>query len=140
MTQHRATSIDFVNAVTRHRLLVGLVIAMTALAAHADTRTMTLPMEAGKDYFMERCFKLELGQQLAYQVSTRHAIDFNVHHHPGDGETVFPDKRVVRAEHSNRIVAESAGVYCFMATNVEDHPSSFDVVIEYEIREPRLHE
>jgi hypothetical protein len=46
---------------------------------------------------------------------------------------MFPDRLIVKAQHSKRIVAESAGAYCFMATNIGDQPDAFDVVNNYEL-------
>jgi hypothetical protein len=46
---------------------------------------------------------------------------------------VYPDRLVVKSQHSKQLTAESAGVYCFMATNLDDQPDAFDVVINYEI-------
>jgi len=134
MTSHRAPTIDSVSFATRHRLLIGFVAAMGALVAQAaDPQTMTLSMQSQKGHFTERCFTLESGQTLAYEFSTRYPIDFNLHHHRPDGQTVFPDRLIVKSQHSNQIVAESAGAYCFMATNVSDQASAFDVVVKYEI-------
>jgi len=134
MTSHRTTTIDPVKAVTRSRVLIGFVAAMSALVAQASgPQTMTLTMQGQKGFFTERCFSLEGGQRLSYQFGTRHPIDFNLHHHRTDGTTVFPDRLVVKSQHSKQIVAESAGAYCFMATNVDEQPGAFDVVINYEI-------
>lgn len=134
MISHRAPVIDSVNAVTRHRLLIGLAAAVAALAAQAAAPlTMKLGMQAQKGYFTEQCFMLERGQQLTYQLSTRHSVEFNLHHHTADGKTLFPDRLVVTSQHSKQIVAESGGAYCFMATNANDQPGAFDVVVKYEI-------
>lgn len=116
------------------RLSIGFVIAMGTLAAQAaGPQTMNLPMKPQKGFFTERCFTLESGQKLAYQFSTRHPIEFNLHHHRADGETKFPDRLVVKSQHSKQLVAESAGAYCFMATNPQAQPDAFDVAINYEI-------
>jgi hypothetical protein len=135
MTPRRAPTINAVNPVTPNRLLIGFVAAFSALAAQAaEPQTMNLKMQAQNGYFAERCFKLERGQQLAYELSTRHPIDFNVHHHPpGDGDTVYPDRLSVKSQHSKQIVAESSGAYCFMATNPHDQPGAFEVVVNYKI-------
>jgi hypothetical protein len=134
MISHRTPTIASAKTVTRHRLLIGLVAAMGMLAAQAAAPiTMKLSMKAQKGFFTEQCFTLASGQQLAYQLSTSHPIDFNLHHHPAGGQTVFPDRLVVKSQHAKQIVAESAGAYCFMATNVKDQPDAFDVVINYEI-------
>jgi len=93
-------------------------------------------MQPQKSYFAEKCFILESGQQLAYRFSTRSPIEFNVHHHPDKGPTVFPDRLVVKAQHSKQFVAQSGGEYCFMAKNPQDQPGAFDVVISYEITAP----
>lgn len=128
-----------VNAVTRRRVLLGLSAAMSVLVAQAagpqtaGPKTAKLAMQAQKDYFRETCFTLEAGQQLAYQLSTPHSVEFNLHHHRSDGSMVYPDKLVVKSKHAKQLVAESAGAYCFMATNLVDHPGAFDVVINYEI-------
>ena len=133
MISLRIPTIDSVNAVTRARLLI-VVAAMSAFAAQAAApRTMTLTMQAQKGYFQEQCFTLAAGQQLAYQFTTRHPIQFNLHHHPANGDTVFPDRLTVNSQHSKTIVAASAGAYCFMATNLADQPGAFDVIIKYEI-------
>lgn len=125
---------DSVKAVTRHRLLIGLVATMGALVAQAaGPQTMQLSMQAQKDYFREKCFSLEVGQQLAYQLSTPHPVEFNLHHHRSDGAMVYPDKLLVKSRHSKQLIAESAGAYCFMATNLADQPGAFEVVINYEI-------
>jgi hypothetical protein len=134
MISHRTPAIDSVKAVTRHRLLIGCVAVMGALVAQAaGPQTMQLAMQAQKEYFREKCFTLESGQQLAYQLNTRHPIEFNLHHHRPDGAMAYPDRLVVKSRHSKQIVAESAGAYCFMATNLNDQPGAFDVVINYEI-------
>jgi hypothetical protein len=137
MTSHRASTIDPVNAFTRHRLLIGFVAALGAFAAQAaGPVTMRLTMETPKDYFREQCFTLEVGQQLSYQLSTAHPIEFNLHHHRADGEMVYPDRLAVKSQHSKKLLAESAGVYCFMATSLADQSSAFEVVINYEITAP----
>jgi hypothetical protein len=137
MTSQRTPATDSVNAVTRHRLLIGVVAALGALVAQAaGPTTLQLPMQPMKDYFREACFTLDVGQQLTYQLSTPHAIDFNLHHHQPDGGMGYPVKLVVKSKHSKQLVAESAekaGPYCFMATNLQDQPGAFDVVINYEI-------
>lgn len=125
------------NTVTRQRLLVGLVAAMGAFVAQAaGPQSAKLAMQAQKDYFRETCFSLESGQQLAYRLSTQHPIEFNLHHHRSDGAMVYPDKLVVKSSHSKQLLAESAGAYCFMATNLADQPGAFEVVINYEISAP----
>lgn len=134
MTSQRTSIIDSVKAVTRHRSLIGLVAVMGALVAQASgQQTAQLAMQAQKNYFRETCFTLEAGQRLSYQLSTRHPIEFNLHHHRADGAMVYPDKLVVKSKHSKQLVAESGGAYCFMATNVNDNPGAFEVVINYEI-------
>ena len=94
---------------------------------------MKLAMQAQKDYFREKCFTLQSGQQIVYRLSTAHPIEFNLHHHPSADEVVYPDKLVVESQHSKQLVAESGGVYCFMAKNLRDQPGTFEVVINYEI-------
>jgi hypothetical protein len=134
MTSHRFFTPGSVNAVARHRVVIGFAAALSALVAQAaDPSTTTLAMQAQKDYFSEKCFTLEQGQQISYELKTRYSIEFNLHHHPDDGETVFPDRLVVKSQHSKTVVAEFAGTYCFMATNLRDQPGDFDVVIKYEI-------
>jgi hypothetical protein len=119
---------------TRHRLLIGCLISLGALAAQAAApQTVKLAMEAQKDFFREKCFTLEAGQQLTYRLSTRHPIEFNLHHHRSDGAMVYPDRLVVSSQHSKQFIAESAGGYCFMATNLKDQSDAFEVVISYEI-------
>jgi len=134
MTSYRATTNDPVKAVTRHRLLIGFIAAMTALVAQASgPQTLKLSLQAQKDHFREKCFKLEVGQLISYQLNTPHPIDFNLHHHPSEKEVVYPDKLVVKSRHSKQLVAQSGGSYCFMAKNLADQPAAFDVVIDYEI-------
>jgi hypothetical protein len=94
---------------------------------------MKLSLQAAKGAFTEQCFLLEVGQHLSYQFSTQHPIEFNLHHHPASGPTVFPDRLVVKSQHSNQIAVESAGAYCFMATNSDDQPAAFDILVKYEI-------
>lgn len=94
---------------------------------------MTLAMKANKGFFTEQCFTLESGQKLAYRLSTRHPVEFNLHHHTADGNTLFPDRLVVNSEHTKQLVATSAGAYCFMATNPNEQPGAFEVVVKYEI-------
>ena len=131
---HHASPGNSVTTVTRHRLLIGLVAVMGALVAQAaGPQSAQLAMQAQKNYFRETCFTLENGQQLAYQLSTPHPIEFNLHHHQSDGAMSYPDKLVVKAKHSKQLIAPPAGAYCFMATNLNDQPGAFDVVIKYEI-------
>lgn len=134
MNSHRAPS-NSVNAVTRHRLLVGLVAVMGALVAQATPgpQTAKLPMQAQKDYFRETCFTIQSGQKLTYQLSTAHPIEFNLHYHQPDGGMSYPDKLVVKAKHSKQLLDAPAGAYCFMATNLADQPGAFEVLINYEI-------
>jgi hypothetical protein len=132
--QFRPYAMNFVKAVTRNRLLVGVVAAMgTFVAQAAGPQTVQLPMQAQKNYFRETCFVLESGQQLAYKLSTAHPVDFNVHYHQPDGGMSYPDKLVVKSKHSKLLADAPAGAYCFMATNLDDQPDAFEVVINYEI-------
>lgn len=113
------------------------MLVFASLAANAATpRTMKLSLQPQKGHFTEQCFTLEAGQQLAYRFTTRHPIEFNLHYHPANGPTQFPDRLLVKSEHSHRIVAAAAGAFCFMATNAADQSSTFDVVINYEISAP----
>ena len=124
----------FVNTVTRPRVLIGCIAVLSAFAAQAaGPQTMKLPMKYPQNYFSEKCFTLEAGQRLAYQVSTRHPIEFNLHHHRADGTTIHPERLLVKSQHAKQFVAESTGGYCFMATNLADQPGTFEVVINYEI-------
>ena len=137
MISVRTPTIDSVNAITRARLLIGAVATLGAFAAHAAApQTMKLTMQPQKGYFQEQCFTLAAGQQLAYQFTTRHPIQFNLHHHPANGDTVFPDRLTVNSQHSKTIVAASAGAYCFMATNPSEQAGAFDIVISYTITTP----
>lgn len=134
LTPPSIMTIDTVNAVTRQHLLIGIVATLCAVAAQAAApQSMKLTMQPQKGYFTEQCFTLERGQQLAYRFSTRHPVEFNLHHHPANADTVFPDRLIVKSQHSKRIVAESAGAYCFMATNIDEQPGAFDIVVSYEI-------
>jgi hypothetical protein len=115
-------------------LLIGFVAVMSALVAQAaGPQTAKLAMQPQKDYFRETCFTLESGQQLSYQLSTAHPIEFNLHYHQPDGGMSYPDKLVVKSKHSKQLLNAPAGPYCFMATNLADQPGGFDVVINYEI-------
>jgi hypothetical protein len=135
MTSHRACVIASSNSVTRHRLLVGFVAAMTALVAQsaAGPQAVQLEMQAQKNFFRETCFTLASGQQLSYQLSTPHPVEFNLHYHQPDGAMSYPDKLVVKSKHSKQLLDAPAGPYCFMATNLVDQPGEFNVVINYEI-------
>jgi hypothetical protein len=135
MTSHRAPACDSLNAVTRHRLLIGFVAAMTALVAQsaAGPQTVQLEMQAQKNFFRETCFTLASGQQLSYRLSTPHPVEFNLHYHQSDGAMSYPDKLVVKSKHSKQLLDAPAGPYCFMATNLVDQPGEFNVVINYEI-------
>ena len=133
MTAHR--SFDFENAITRHRLLLGLVAACSAFVAQsaAGPQTATLEMQSQKNYFRETCFTLQGGQTLSYQLSTAHPVEFNLHYHQPDGAMSYPDKLLVKSKHAKQLVDAPAGPYCFMATNLVDQPGEFNVVINYEI-------
>lgn len=123
-------------ATATRRWSVGFVIAVSTLTAQAagpQIQTMTLQMQSQLNYFTERCFTLEVGQRLTYQFTTRHPVEFNLHHHLADGGTEFPDRLTVKSQHSNQHVAISAGGYCFQAANRVNQPDAFDIVITYEI-------
>lgn len=123
-------------APSRHftAVLVAGSLALTAMMTSAAAeQNLRLPMYAPENYFRESCVQLNKGQELAYEVSTPYAIDFNLHHHPDTGPTVFPDRRQVKSQHASRITAHSDGEYCFTATNPETRPRAFEVVINYEI-------
>lgn len=137
MTSHRPTNTNPVKSVTPHCLLIGLVAVLGAFAVQAAAPlTMKFEMKAQKGFFMERCFTLESGQKLSYQFTTRHPVEFNLHHHRTDGQTVFPDKLVVNSQHSKQLVAESPGAYCFGLKNLIAQPGDFDVVVNYQITAP----
>jgi len=134
MIPRRAPNKHCMHAIERHAVFAGFIAAISTLIAQAaGPQTATLAMQPQKNFFRETCFTLESGQQLAYQLSTPHAIEFNLHHHQNDGAMSYPDKLVVKSKHSKQLVAATAGPYCFMATNLDDQPGDFDVVINYEI-------
>lgn len=117
--------------------MFGFLAVFGALAAHAAApQTMKLTIQPQKGSFTEQCFTLEAGQQLSYRFNTLHPIEFNLHHHPAKGDTVFPDRLLVNSQHSNKVVAASGGAFCFMATNAADQAAAFDVLINYEITAP----
>lgn len=131
--QHR------VKSVTRARALVlaTFVFALGSLAIQAaESKTVKMSMQPPKNFFLEQCFTLERGQKLSYTLATPQPIKFNLHHHPENGPTVFPDRLLVKSQHSKQITAAAAGEYCFMTTNPVDQPSAFDVVVSYEITTP----
>jgi hypothetical protein len=137
MTSKRIASLRIAKSVTQPRSVIGLIIALSACVSQAaGPQTVTLAMETPKDFFAEKCFNLESGQQLTYRFSTRSPIEFNVHHHPEHGPAVFPDRLIVKSHHSKQIIAQATGEYCFMAKNVQEQPGAFDVVISYEITTP----
>jgi hypothetical protein len=107
--------------------------ALCLLARPVAAETVDLVMEAHKGYFSERCIDLGKGQQLSYELRTPYAVDFNLHHHPHGGETVFPERLRLESRHSNVLIAESAGPYCFMATNPDNRAGKFLLRVSYEV-------
>jgi hypothetical protein len=109
------------------------VFALGTSARSAAAETLELPMLAHKGYFSELCIDVGKGQRLAYELRTPYAVDFNLHHHPDGGGTVFPERLPLRSQHSNELTTESAGLYCFMATNLDNRPETFVLRVSYEV-------
>lgn len=134
MTTRRCSALVSVTSLARHRLLLAVIAATSAWAAQsAEPQIMRLNIQPPKDYFREECFVLEVGNKLSFKLTTPHPIDFNLHYHQNDGQTTFPVKQVVKSQLSKQFVAQSAGVYCFNATNLEDQQDAYDVVLSYAI-------
>ncbi|HEY8518950.1 MAG TPA: hypothetical protein VIN61_02625 [Gammaproteobacteria bacterium] len=121
--------------IASRRGLVSSLLAVAAACARpaSAVETVQMPMQAHRGYFSEHCFVLSQGQRLAYEVHTPHAVDFNLHHHPAEGGTVFPDRLRLAARHANEIVAESGGVYCFQAANPEDRGQGYVLTVSYDV-------
>jgi hypothetical protein len=115
--------------ITNRTLLPVFVVLASARPVAAET--LELLLAAHKGYFSERCIELSTGQRLSYELRTPYAVEFNLHHHPHGGETVFPERLRLESHHSNELVAQSSGPYCFMATNLDDRDQPFVLRVSY---------
>lgn len=77
----------------------------------------------------EACFRLEAGDQVAYQFESTKALSFNIHYHEGD-KVLEPVKLANALYGSNSYRAAVAQAYCLMWNNA----GKTDAKLEYGFR------
>lgn len=124
----------FPSSIRVYAALILLSIPVLCFATQAVAeKVMDLPMEPVQNYFREHCLVLDAGQTLVYRMETPYPLNFNIHHHPETGPTVYLIRKSIEEYFSGESVADAGGEYCFMWTNPEDRPEKFSVNLKYKV-------
>ena len=113
-----------------------LILAIPAVCPAVETgveKAVDVPMEPAQHHFREYCLILEKNSRIVYRINTPYPLDFNIHHHPEAGPTVYPVKTLIEKSHSGKVTVEAQGDYCFMWQNPQDRPEKFTAYLKYSI-------
>lgn len=94
----------------------------------------TEPMMAHQGYSREHCLKLAAGSALDFHFETSQPVDFNIHHHPDQGDTTFPLRQSVAKSLARSVPIKDAGEYCFQWKNPADRLAEFPITLTYQVK------
>ena len=114
---------------------LALAVALIApLAVAADEVTLTKPMMAHQGYSQERCLQAAAGSTLEFSFEGANPVDFNIHHHPDQGPTVFAVRETAIASLAKVVPIASGGEYCFQWTNSATYAADYPIELHYRLR------
>jgi len=79
--------------------------------------------------FEEHCVKLESGEKVRYRFRASGAVDFNVHHHPGN-EVVYLARTAATQVGEGVVTAPRTDTYCLMWERKSDGAVRVDGAVE----------
>lgn len=92
----------------------------------------TFKMHGAVHAMVERCYLFEASGVVGFSFSSKHPLDFNVHHH-GDEATEFPVRLSNEASYQGQFLAEADQEYCFMWENKVFNHDKWLVSLEFEL-------
>lgn len=85
-----------------------------------------------QNYFMERCVEFGAGKKVEFSFSSQHAVNFDVHYHPGNS-IAFKIKKDNTKELSDVFTSEAVSNYCFTWANPVDVGSDWNIQLKYRV-------
>jgi len=112
-------------------LTAALLASPTLLAAEVKR---VEPMLRHEGYSREHCMNLQVGSTLDFHFETAQPVDFNIHHHPDKGDTVFAVRQSVTKSLAKTLSIKDGGEYCFQWKNPADRPAEFPITLTYQVK------
>lgn len=104
-----------------------------ATVAHADEwQQQSVPMVGVQNYFMERCIEFGAGKKIEFSFSSQHAVNFDVHYHPGNS-IAFKIKKDGISALSDEFTSDAASHYCFTWSNPVEVGSDWAIQLKYRV-------
>jgi hypothetical protein len=94
----------------------------------------TEPMLPHQGYSREHCVNAPNGSTLDFRFEGAQPVDFNIHHHPDKGDTVFAVRKNAVASLAKAVPIKEGGEYCFQWTNPADRAAKFPITVTYQIK------
>ncbi|HTN49811.1 MAG TPA: hypothetical protein VMK32_10305 [Burkholderiaceae bacterium] len=115
------------------KLVAATLCAAPALASGATALLGPFRIDVPARGFEEHCVKLESGEAAHYRFRASGAVDFNVHHHPGN-EAVYLIRTAAIQTAEGEFAAPRADTYCLMWERKADGAVRIDGVLERQRR------
>lgn len=110
-----------------------LTLLSATSAVHADEwQNQRIPMVGVQNYFMERCIEFGAGKKVEFSFSSQHAVNFDVHYHPGNS-IAFKIKKDNIKNLSDEFTSEAVSNYCFTWNNPADVGSDWNIQLKYRV-------
>lgn len=108
------------------------LLSATAAANTSEWQQQNVPMVGVQNYFMERCVEFGAGKKVEFSFSSQHAVNFDVHYHPGNS-IAFKIKKDNIKELSDVFTSEAVSNYCFTWANPVDVGSDWNIQLKYRV-------
>jgi hypothetical protein len=117
-------------------LPLSLLLTLATTAAHAEIIELTWSPDNTSKHtgtvaaqkFVEVCGKLGEGENISWQLTSTHAVNFNIHHHVGK-QVIYAENRKAIREGGGTLQVKSAQSYCWMWKNVSDTPAQVELAL-----------
>lgn len=108
------------------------LLSANAAANASEWQQQNVPMVGVQNYFMERCVEFGAGKKVEFSFSSQHAVNFDVHYHPGNS-IAFKIKKDNIKELSDVFTSEAVSNYCFTWANPVDVGSDWNIQLKYRV-------
>jgi hypothetical protein len=107
-------------------------LGTSATASAGEWQHETVTMAGVQNYFMERCVKFGAGTKVEFSFTSKYAVNFDVHHHPGNTIVFVTKKEGIHAL-SESFLSAADDHYCFTWANPVDVGNDWDITLKHRV-------
>ncbi len=111
---------------------ISMLLPVYVASKTAEPSNKTITMHGAVNAMGEFCETFALGEQVSFEFSSVHKLNFNIHYHT-DNATKFPIKQVNISEFAGSFVVEEVTEQCFMWSNKTKRDSKWNVELTYAV-------